>query len=52
VAGCRENQPVFAQAGRADALFCLQGGEIKVTVVSQHGKEAVITCNGGQGVTL
>ena len=46
VARYRENQPVFAQGDRADALFYLQAGKIKVTVVSKQGKEAVIAILG------
>ena len=37
-----DKQPVFAQGDVADAVFYLQTGKVKMTVVSKHGKEAVI----------
>ena len=39
-------QPVFAQGDPADAVFYLQRGRAKVTVVSNAGKEATITLLG------
>jgi CRP/FNR family cyclic AMP-dependent transcriptional regulator len=39
----RKNQVVFSQADRADAVFYIQNGKVKLTVVSNAGKEAVIT---------
>ena len=36
------NQPVFVQGDHADAIFYIQKGRVKVTVVSKQGKEAVI----------
>src|SRR6266853_1175078 len=38
----RANQVIFAQAGLADAVFFIEQGEVKVTVTSEHGKEAVV----------
>ncbi len=38
----RKSQPVFLQGDPADAVFYLQKGRIKLTVISKHGKEAVI----------
>ena len=38
---CRKNQIVFAQGGPADAVFFVQKGKLKVTVVSGRGKEAI-----------
>ena len=38
----KENQLVFSQGDAADALFYIQKGKIKLTVVSKQGKEAVI----------
>jgi CRP/FNR family transcriptional regulator, cyclic AMP receptor protein len=35
-------RPIFAQGEVADAVFYLQDGQVKLTVVSEHGKEAVI----------
>ena len=37
-----KDQVVFAQGDRADSVFHLQKGKLKLTVVSNHGKEAVI----------
>jgi CRP/FNR family cyclic AMP-dependent transcriptional regulator len=39
---CEANQIVFAQGDPADSVFYIQKGKVKVTVVSEHGKEAVI----------
>jgi CRP/FNR family transcriptional regulator, cyclic AMP receptor protein len=36
------DQNVFAQGDPADAVFYIERGEVKVTVVSEQGKEAVI----------
>ena len=38
---CRKNQVVFSQGDPADAVFYIQKGKLKVTVVSARGKEAV-----------
>jgi CRP/FNR family cyclic AMP-dependent transcriptional regulator len=37
---------VYQQASAADAVFYIQKGRIKITVASQHGKEAVIAILG------
>jgi CRP/FNR family cyclic AMP-dependent transcriptional regulator len=37
----RKNQIIFSQADAADAVFYIQKGKLKVTVVSDRGKEAV-----------
>jgi len=37
-----EAQIVFAQGDPADAVFYIQKGKVKVTVVSEQGKEAVV----------
>ncbi len=37
-----KNQVVFSQEDRADAIFHIQKGKVKLTVVSNAGKEAVI----------
>lgn len=42
----RKNQKLFAQGGKADSVFYIQKGKVKVTVVSVHGKEAVIAILG------
>ena len=36
------NQKIFSQGDVADAVFFIQKGKVKVTVLSEHGKEAVI----------
>jgi CRP/FNR family transcriptional regulator, cyclic AMP receptor protein len=38
----RPNQGVFSQGDEADAVFYLQRGRVKLTVVSAYGNEAVI----------
>ncbi|NVN84644.1 MAG: Crp/Fnr family transcriptional regulator [Rhodopseudomonas sp.] len=38
----RKNQTIFAQGDAADTVFYIQHGKVKLTVVSQHGKEAVV----------
>ena len=38
----RSNQTVFAQGDPADAVFFIETGKVKLTVVSARGKEAVI----------
>ncbi|MBH0199418.1 MAG: Crp/Fnr family transcriptional regulator [Nitrospira sp.] len=35
-------QILFAQGDPADAVFYIQSGKVKLTVVSEHGKEAVV----------
>jgi CRP-like cAMP-binding protein len=37
----RKDQTVFAQGDPADAVFFIQKGKVKITVVSEQGKEAV-----------
>ena len=39
-------QPIFAQGDRADAVFFVQRGKVKLTVLSQQGKQAVIALLG------
>ena len=39
-------QTIFSQGDPADALFFLQKGKVKVTTVSQQGKEAVVAILG------
>jgi CRP/FNR family transcriptional regulator, cyclic AMP receptor protein len=38
----RQNQNVFAQGDVAEAVFYIQKGRIKLTVLSEQGKEAVV----------
>ena len=42
----RKNQKVFAQSSSADAVFYIQKGKVKITVVSEQGKEAVVAVLG------
>jgi CRP/FNR family cyclic AMP-dependent transcriptional regulator len=42
----RKNQVVFSQGDDADAIFYIQRGKIKLTVVSDQGKEAVVAILG------
>ena len=37
-----KKQALFSQGDAADAVFYIQGGKVKLTVVSQEGKEAVV----------
>ena len=38
----RKGQIIYAQGDEADKVFYVQSGKVKVTVVSEHGKEAVV----------
>jgi len=38
----RRQSPIFTQGDVADAVFSIQRGQVKLTVVSARGKEAVI----------
>jgi CRP/FNR family transcriptional regulator, cyclic AMP receptor protein len=38
----RENQTVFSQGEVADTVFYIQQGRVKLTVISEQGKEAVV----------
>src|ERR1700745_1826538 len=42
----RKDQIVFAQGDPAAAVFYIQSGRVKVTVVSEQGKEAVVAILG------
>jgi CRP/FNR family cyclic AMP-dependent transcriptional regulator len=42
----RKNQMVFSQGDPADSVFYIQEGRVKVCVVSQRGKEAVVAVHG------
>src|SRR6476620_4284280 len=43
---CHKDQIVFSQGDPADAVFSIQSGKVKVTVVSEQGKEAVVAVLG------
>jgi len=42
IAAFSKKQPIFAQGDSADAVFYMQKGKVKLTVVSKIGKEATI----------
>ncbi len=42
----RKNQIVFSQGDPGNAVFYIQSGKVKVTVISEHGKEAVVAIVG------
>jgi CRP/FNR family cyclic AMP-dependent transcriptional regulator len=37
-----KNQKIFGQGDIADTVFFIQKGKVKITVLSEHGKEAVV----------
>jgi CRP/FNR family cyclic AMP-dependent transcriptional regulator len=37
-----KNQKIFSQGEAADTVFYIQKGKVKITVLSEHGKEAVV----------
>src|ERR1700689_5258941 len=42
----KENQIVYAQGDPADSVFYVHTGKVKVTVISRHGKEAIVAIRG------
>jgi CRP-like cAMP-binding protein len=42
IMACQKQSPIFSQGEAADAVFYIQEGQVKLTVISAHGKEAVI----------
>jgi CRP/FNR family cyclic AMP-dependent transcriptional regulator len=63
IADYSKSEVVFSQSDRADAIFYIQKGKVKLTVVSNAGKEAIIAilgagdflgegCLGGRPVRL
>ena len=59
----KKNRKVFSQGDSAQAIFYLEKGRVKLTVVSKEGKEAVIAlfgpgaffgegCMGGQSLRM
>ena len=43
----QKDQIVFSQGDDADSVFYIRSGKVKVTVISEHGKEAVVAILGG-----
>src|SRR5580700_96544 len=39
---CRKKKVIFSQGKPADAIFYIQKGKVKLTVISEQGKEAVV----------
>jgi CRP/FNR family cyclic AMP-dependent transcriptional regulator len=63
MAKLRKNQKLYVQGDVADSVFYIQKGKVKITVISEHGKEAVIAflekdaftgegCLGGQALRI
>jgi CRP/FNR family cyclic AMP-dependent transcriptional regulator len=46
VSSYRKNQKVYSQGDPADAVFYIREGKVKVCVVSERGKEAVVALHG------
>ena len=46
LADYKKNQRIFSQGDPADAIFYIQTGKVKLTVVSKQGKEAVVAILG------
>jgi CRP/FNR family transcriptional regulator, cyclic AMP receptor protein len=46
VSNYRKNQKVFSQGDPADGVFFIQVGKVKVCVVSEEGREAVVALHG------
>ena len=46
ISSYRKKQVIFAQGDPADAVFYLERGEVKLTVVSQRGRAAVVAMLG------
>ena len=40
------NETIFAQGDRADAIFFIESGKVKISVISAAGKEAVLVMLG------
>ena len=46
ISNYRKNETGFSQGDAADSVFYIHKGKVKVTVVSEHGKEAVVAILG------
>jgi CRP-like cAMP-binding protein len=46
ISSYRKNQVIFAQGAPADAVFYLERGQVKLTVVSKGGKAAIVAILG------
>ena len=43
---CRTGKAIFSQGDPADAVFYIQKGQVKLTVISEEGKEAIVAILG------
>lgn len=43
---CAPGKPVFRQGDPSDSIFYIEKGEVKLTIVSRHGQEAVLALLG------
>src|SRR5258708_155127 len=46
ISAYQKKQVVFAQGDLADSIFYIQNGQIRLTVVSDHGKQAIVAVLG------
>jgi CRP/FNR family transcriptional regulator, cyclic AMP receptor protein len=46
VSNYRKNQKIFGQGDVADSVFYIQDGQVKLSVISELGKEAVVALHG------
>ena len=46
ISNYRKDEKVFSQGNPADAVFYIQKGKVKITVLSEQGKEAVVAVLG------
>ncbi len=46
VSNYRKSQSIFAQGDAADSVFYIQDGQVKLSVISELGKEAVVALHG------
>ena len=46
VCNYRKGQIVFSQGDPADSVFCVQSGEVKVSVASKDGKKVIVAIHG------
>jgi CRP/FNR family cyclic AMP-dependent transcriptional regulator len=46
VSNYRKNQKIFVQGDAADSVFYIQDGQVKLSVISELGKEAVVALHG------
>ena len=42
----KKDRTLFVQGGPADAVFYIRNGKVKITIVSEQGKEAIVAIQG------